>query len=175
MGTKAETEIYKNHTIAIEYDENPESPRMWENICEFHHWHSRCKLGDVHHIDTESVEEMLAIANRQNDIVMPLYCYEHSGITISLNSFYGKLPQGHYEFDSGQVGFVVIRRKKMLEEFGKKTFTAKLKKRAREIAEAEIKTFDAYLRGEIYGYIIGDDGDKNTGWESFVTMNRGRV
>jgi len=164
MGTKAETEIYKNHTIAIEYDENPESPRMWENICEFHHWHSRCKLGDIYHTDTEDIEKMLTIANRQGDLVMPLYCYEHGNITISLNSFYGKLPQDHYEFDSGQVGFVIIRRKKMLEEFGKKTFTAKLKKRARKIAEAEVEIFNNYLRGNVYGYIIDYDGDSCWGF-----------
>jgi len=164
MGTKAETEIYKNHTITIEYDENPESPREWDNICEIHHWHRKYNLGDVRHTSTESVEAMLAKSKRQGDLVMALYCYEHGNITISLNSFYGKLPQGHYEFDSGQVGFVVIRREKMLEEFGKKTFTAKLKKRAREIAEAEIETFDAYLRGEIYGYIIDDDRDSCWGF-----------
>jgi len=163
---KAETEIYKNHTITIEYDENPESPRTWDNLCEIHHWHSKYDLGDIYHTDTESVEEMLAKAKRQGDVVMALHCYEHGGITISLNSFYGKLPQGHYEFDSGQVGFVVIRRKKMLEEFNKKTFTAKLKKRAREIAEAEVEIFDAYLRGNIYGYIIDDDGDSCWGYYS---------
>jgi len=166
MGTKAETVTYKNHEIKIEYDENPDNPRSWDNICEIHHWHSKYKLGDIYHTDTEDIEKMLTIANRQGDLVMPLYCYEHGNITISLNSFYGKLPQGHYEFDSGQVGFVIIRRKKMLEEFGKKTFTAKLKKRAREIAEAEVETFDAYLRGEIYGYIIGDDGDSCWGFYS---------
>ena len=164
--TEAETEIYKNHTITIEYDENPESTRTWDNLCEIHHWHKRCNLGDTRHTSTESVEEMLAIAKRQNDIVMALHCYEHGGITISLQSFKGRLPQGHYEFDSGQVGFVIIRRKKMLEEFGGKTFTAKLKKRAMEIAEAEVKTFDAYLRGEIYGSIVDDDGDSCWGFYS---------
>ena len=166
MGTEAETITHKNHEIAIEYDDSPESPREWDNICEFHHWHKRCNLGDTRHTNEESVEEMLAIAKRQGDIVMALHCYEHGGITISLNSFYGRVPGGHYEFDSGQVGFVIIRRKKMLEEFGGKTFTAKLKKRAREIAEAEVETFDAYLRGEIYGYIIGDDGDSCWGFYS---------
>jgi len=54
----------------------------------------------------------------------------------------------------------------MLEEFGKKVFTAKLKKRAREIAEAEIKTFDAYLRGNVYGYIVDEDGDSCWGFYS---------
>ena len=166
MGTKAKTETYKNHEITIEYDENPENPREWDNLCEIHHWHKRCNLGDVYHPDTESVEEMLAIAKRQGDIVMALHCYEHGGITISLQTFYGRVPQGHYEFDSGQVGFVVVRRKKMLEEFGGKTFTAKLKKRAKEIAEAEVKTFDAYLRGEIYGYIVDYDGDSCCGFYS---------
>ena len=166
MGTEAKQETYKNHEIKIEYDDSPESPREWDSLCEIHHWHKRYNLGDIRHTDTESVEEMLAEAKKQGDIVMPLYCYEHSNITISLQSFAGKLPQGHYEFDSGQVGFVVIRRKKMLEEFGKKVFTAKLKKRAREIAEAEVKTFDAYLRGNIYGYIVDDDGDSCWGFYS---------
>ena len=166
MGIEAEQETYKNHEIAIKYEDSPENPREWDNLCEFHHWHRNYDLGDVYHTDTESVEEMLAEAKRQGDIVMPLYCYEHSGITISLNSFYGKLPQGHYEFDSGQVGFVIIRRKKMLEEFGKKTFTAKLKKRAREIAEAEVEVFNNYLQGNVYGYIVDYDGESCWGFYS---------
>ena len=166
MGIQAETITHKNHEIAIEYDDSPENPREWDNICEIHHWHSRCNLGDIRHTSTESVEEMLAKAKRQGDIVMALHCYEHGGITISLNSFAGRLPQGHYEFDSGQVGFVVIRRKKMLEEFNKKTFTAKLKKRAREIAEAEVETFNAYLNGNVYGYIVDYDGDSCWGFYS---------
>ena len=162
----AETEIYKNHTIKIEYEDNPENPREWDNLCEIHHWHKRCNLGDVRHTNNESVEEMLAEAKRQNDIVMALHCYEHGNITISLGSFRGRVPQGHYEFDSGQVGFVIIRRKKMLEEFNKKTFTAKLKKRAREIAEAEVEIFNNYLQGNVYGYIIDDDGDSCWGYYS---------
>ena len=167
MGTEAaETETYKNHTIAIEYEDSPESPREDDNLCEIHHWHERYNLGDVQHTDTESVEEMLAIAKRQGDLIMPLYCYEHGGITISLNSFAGKLPQGHYEFDSGQAGFIVIRRKKVLEEFGKKVFSAKLKKRARKIAEAEVEIFDAYLQGNVYGYIVDYDGDSCWGFYS---------
>ena len=166
MGIQAETITHKNHEIAIEYDDSPENPREWDNICEIHHWHSRCNLGDIRHTSTESVEEILAKAKRQGDIVMALHCYEHGGITISLNSFAGRLPQGHYEFDSGQVGFVVIRRKKMLEEFNKKTFTAKLKKRAREIAEAEVETFNAYLNGNVYGYIVDYDGDSCWGFYS---------
>ena len=65
MGTEAKQEIYKNHEIQIEYDDSPESPREWDNLCEIHHWHKRYNLGDFNYTDTENVEEMLADAKRQ--------------------------------------------------------------------------------------------------------------
>jgi len=165
MGIEAEQETYKGHGITIEYDEGAVSPREWSNLCEFHYngFSLGCNLEDVHHTDAESVEEMLAIANKQKDIVMPLFCYEHGGTSLSLQSFCGRVPQGHCEFDSGQAGFVVIRRKKILDEFDRKTFSAKLKEKVMKIAECEVETFNNYLRGNVFGYII-DDGDGDSCW-----------
>lgn len=163
---EAETKRYKGHNIVIKYDENPESPRDWDNLCEIHYGSSRYILGDTCHTDQESIDNMLAEAKRQGDLVFSLYAYIHSGVTISLGDFYGRLPQGHAEFDSGQCGLVIVRRKKMLEEFNSKTFTAKLKQKARKIVEAEIETFDSYLRGDVYGYVIEEDGDSCWGFYS---------
>ena len=164
---EAKSEQYKGHSIVIEYDQNPDNPRNWDNLCEFHYQSSRYLLGDHHHTDRESINEMLTEARKQGDMIFSYYAYIHSGVTISMGSFYGRLPQGHAEFDSGQCGFIVVRRKKMLEEFGGKKWTRKLKERAEKAAQAELEEFDNYLRGEIYGYIIDEDEDGHSCWGYF--------
>ena len=163
---EADSKTYKGHNISIEYDESAESPREWDNISEFHYTSSRYTLGDIHHTSQESLDDMLSEAKRQGDLVFALYAYIHSGITVSMKTFHGRLSQGHAEFDSGVCGFVVVRRKKMLEEFNSKIFTQKLKKEAEQLAQGEVDTFDSYLRGEVYGYIIDDDGDSCWGYYS---------
>lgn len=155
----AETETYKSHNIEIEYEENPESPRDWDNICVFHTAHRNYSFGDKNYNDFESIQKAEKEALAQGDITLPLYMYEHSGVTIALSPF-------SCPWDSGQVGFVQIPRKKMIEEFGKKIFTPKLKKRALEIAQGEVETLDSYIRGDVYGYVIDDDGDSCWGYYS---------
>ncbi len=159
---EADSKTYKGHNISIENDESPESPREWDNISEIHYLSNQYTLGDIHHTSQESINNMLAEVKRQGDLVFALYAYIHSGITVSMKTFHGRLPQGHAEFDSGICGFVVVRRKKMLEEFSSKRFTQKLKEKAEQLAQGEVDTFDSYLRGEVYGYII--DGDEDSCW-----------
>ena len=149
----AESETYKGHTIEIQYEENPISPREWDNICVFHIAHKNYNFGDENYNDRESIHKAEAEAKRNGDIVLPLYMYDHSGITISLSPF-------SCPWDSGQVGFVQVPRQKMIEEFGNKIFTSKLKKGALKTAKNEVEEMDRYVRGEVYGYVI-DDGDES--------------
>ena len=155
----AETKMYKGHKIEIKYDENPESPREWDNICIFHITHSRYSFGDKNYNDRKSIDNAFHEAKRNGDIVLPLYMYEHSGITISLSPF-------SCPWDSGQVGFVQVPRNKIIEEFGKKIFTKKLKEKALEWAKIETETLDSYIRGDVYGYVIDEDGDSCWGYYS---------
>jgi len=145
---------YKNHTIQIFPDENPDSPRTWDNMTELHCCHRRYCLGDkgLNYSTGSDCIEAAQQAQKQGDIVLPLYLYDHSGITISLSSF-------SCPWDSGQVGFVIIRREKMLAEFGAKKFSKSLKARALKIAQGEVQTYDQYLKGEVYGYKIDDDNE----------------
>ena len=57
-------------------------------------------------------------------------------------------------WDSGQVGFIFISKEKMLKEYGGKIVTKKLKERVEKYLVDEVKTFDDYLRGDVYGYKI---------------------
>jgi hypothetical protein len=141
-----ETITYKKHTISIFPDEYNESPRSWDNICEFHCSHRRYSLGDKgfnYSTGSDSIT-VAQDAQKQGDVVLPLYLYDHSGITISLSPF-------SCPWDSGQVGFVIIRREKMLKEFSAKIFSKSLKNKALQIAQGEVETYDQFLRGEIYG------------------------
>ncbi len=140
---------YKNHTIEIHYDMHPESPREDDNITELHCCHRRYTLGDKR-FNYRTGQDCIDVANeaqKQGDIVLPLYMYDHSGITISLRPF-------SCPWDSGQVGFVIVRKEKMLKEFGYKKFTKSLKEKAHKLAQAEVDTYDKYLRNEVYGYVI---------------------
>jgi hypothetical protein len=159
MSTIAETTTYKGHEIEVHYDEHPESPREWDNICVFHIGHRRYAFGDKNYNDFESMEEAKREAKRNGDIVLPLYMYDHSGVTISLSPF-------SCPWDSGQVGFVQIPRKNMLEEFSAKIFHKKLKERAMSIAKGETETLDSYIRGEVFGYVVDDHADSCWGYYS---------
>jgi len=157
----AETETYKKHKIEIKYDDSPESPREWDNLCIIHIAHRKYNFGDENYNNRESIEEAEQEAVANGDMVLPLYMYEHGGITISLSPF-------SCPWDSFQVGFVQIPRKKVIEEFSNsgKNFTPKLKKRALEVAKGEVKTLDSYVRGEVYGYVVDEDGDSCWGYYS---------
>ncbi len=159
-----ETIEYKGYTIEICPDTDPESPRKWDNLCEIHACHNRYNLGDegfnynLH--DEERFNEMKREAKKNKDIVLPLYAYEHGNIALSLSN-------DSYPFncrwDSGQVGYMVIRRKKALEDTipESKIFHTALKKRCMRIAKSEIETYNQYFRGDVYGYKIEDEnGDE---------------
>lgn len=154
---------YKGHTINIFIDEDCPSPRENDNLTEFHCYHPNYFIGD-YQFDYPNAEKCVeaAIASRNNrDLVLPLYMYDHSGQTISLDNT-------RYPFtdpwDSMQIGFVVVRKKVMLENFGGKIFSKKLKEKALEIAKQEVEEMDSYMRGEAYGYRIDEDGDSCWGF-----------
>ena len=157
MEQAIETIEYKGHTIEIFQDDCDCSPRENDNICIFHIAHRRYGFGDINHNDYESIKAAEKEALKNKDIVLPLYMYDHSGITISLSPF-------SCPWDSGQVGFVQIPRKKMIEEFSGKIFTKKLKEKALKIAAGEVSELDSYIKGEVYGYQIDEDGDSCWGY-----------
>lgn len=145
---------YKGYQIQISPDENPESPREWDNITTMICFHKRYNLGDSHeikHQDYSSWKEMeQAIIKQYNPVIIkPLYLLDHSGITISTHDFNDR-------WDSGQIGFVLVSRKDALECFGVKRISTAIKKKAEQLLEGEVVTYDQYLRGDVYGYRVKD-------------------
>lgn len=137
-----ESGSYREFDYEIMYDEDPESPREWDQIGQMVCFHSKYDLGDKHEYkqkDYNSWEEVLeAIKAEWGDIVyLPLYLYDHSGITMSTTPFACK-------WDSGQVGWV----------FTVKGFENMEDKLLLELLKSEVAEYDTYLRGEVYGFMV---------------------
>lgn len=159
---EVETIEYRNHTIRVCYDEDPLNPRRdWDNFGTMVCFHGRYDLGDdkdsvpsIDPSDFESFDEMETYLHEHEDaaVVLPLSLYDHSGITMFVGEASG--------WDCGQVGFIFVTRKQILENYNRKRLSKKLLERVREHLKAEVETYDQYLRGEVYGYMVeGEDCD----------------
>lgn len=156
-----ESEEYRGHTIEILPDSDVPNPRTeCELFCELHVKNCRYYLGEHQHDSNEEIQDVVREAEKQGDMVLRLYAYIHSGTYLSLESFYGKVPQGHAEFDSGCCGVCIIRKATVLKEYGGKKWTKKLREKAYKMAESEVDTFTKWGNGEVYCFQVdGGDGD----------------
>ena len=149
--------LFKMNRLKLVPYSSPKSPRDWDNLGTMICFHRRYDLGDKHNYssdDYNSWEEMKqAIIKEENPaVILPLYMYDHSGISISTTPF-------SCRWDSGQIGFILVSKKKVLEEFGGKIVTAKLKERIEKILEGEVETYSQYVEGDVYGFQIVDEDD----------------
>ena len=135
---------YKRFDIEYWYDEYSESPRNWDNVGKMICFHKNYDLGDKH--DFNSPDDLMDFLNdNKNDLVyLPIYAYEHGGITISTAPF-------SCRWDSGQVG-VIYAYKDKLKECGYKTDDE-----IEYVLNNEVKTFDDYCRGKCHGFTLYDD------------------
>lgn len=161
------------YTLEVIQDEYPDDPRNWSNVCTMVCWHRRYKLGDDHSFESlyefmqhlyldvigkhwcdehESDDWQDVYKELQNtDLVLikQINLYDHSGITISTSSGY---PYND-RWDSCCVGFIYVTKKTIFKECGGIT-EENWKDRADEYLEGEVQTYDQYLRGDIYGYVL---------------------
>jgi hypothetical protein len=134
--------------IEILIDEDPLDPRkdfdpLGSMVC----FHRRYNLGDKHNFDSPAEAQKFLKNKRRIAIVLPLYLYDHSGITMSTNAF-------SCPWDSGQVGWIYITREKIRKEYSYKRISSKLLERVKGYLIDEVKTYDQYLTGDVYGYRI---------------------
>jgi hypothetical protein len=146
-----ESIMYKGHRIDVYPDtDGNDSPRDWDNLGVMYCWHKRYNLGDWEQNDYSSPAD-LEVELTDADIVLPLYLYDHSGITMSTSN-------GEYPFcdrwDSGQVGYIVAWAADVRKEYSVKRISKQLRAKVIAILRQEVKTYDQYLTGDIYGYCI---------------------
>lgn len=161
--------------VTIGHDDEPGSgnPRQWDQLGTMTCWHPDYILGDEQFkapngrgaIETpadpqgfQSLEHLGRYLSLMKEAicVLPLYLYDHSGITINV----GKA--GDYGFDSAgwdstDVGFIWTT-KARVEELGAP------EKDIEKQLRTEVEEYDSYLRGEVYEYAItNEDGETIAG------------
>lgn len=177
--------------LSICYDNDPESPRTWDNIGTVVSWHNRYNLGDdfskgKNYVDERqsgmnwnlrkdsydsayqvACIEIFPMSDKEYDFdaqdeedtkqpddiyMLPVYIYDHSGITINTGGF-------SCPWDSGQCGWIFTTKRTMdkeglTEEYCRQQFDKSQKEVALGRLEGEIKTYDQYVRGEVLGFIL---------------------
>jgi len=129
--------------LKIIQDTDSESPREWDNLSKIYCWHGRYSLGDKHDY-TQPVDFKKELP-KDNSILLPLYLYDHGGLTISTEPF-------SCPWDSMRLGYVYVSEEAILKEYG--SVTDETIEQARKVALEEVNTYDQYLRGEVYGFTL---------------------
>lgn len=173
----SETFEVDGYTIKIEQDHNPLNPRTeYDNVGKMVCWHRRYNLGDEQ--PTRSPDEYLHYMMWEREhrlhgkwvpddikekdlqayidkrfVVLPLYLYDHSGLSMSTGPF-------GCPWDSGQVGFIYVESES--KEYD--DLEAGLK--------GEVKTYSQYLQRDVWGYIIeASDGETLDSCWGFYEFN----
>ena len=170
MNLAEEVSNSKGETLKIYYDDNYEEDydRLGVRYCS----HKRYNLGDVK-INNDNFNSWEEVRNSiRYKCVLPLYLYDHSGLAVSTSRF-------SCPWDSGQIGFIYCSMANA-RKYGCKNQESALKH-----LEAEVKTWNDVLGGQVYGFelmdpqgqatdscwgFIGSDHDKSglfecAGWE----------
>ena len=182
---------YKGYNINVYQDEFSESPREWDNLGIMLCSHHRYTLGDkqlgkegfyqyiqekYNIVDFGDKQTFLVDCDgeltekgykkiqkwiEKNIVGLRLYLYDHSGISISIDSFVGKAI--HAEWDSGQVGIIYVDYATIKKEYGVKKVTKKLIKKVTDILNSEVKIYNDYISGSVYVYMIESEESDETG------------
>lgn len=145
--------------VELVQDEGPPDPREDDNLGTMLCMHKRYDLGDKHNCKASdfggwSDAEKFLRKEKGAVVVLPLYLYDHSGITISTKPF-------SCPWDSGQVGLISATREAVLENFLVKKLSKKILARATECLQSEVETYDQFLRGDVYGFVISGPDDEH--------------
>lgn len=177
-----------NRTLTVYYDPNPTCPREWVNLGTIAAFHRRYNLGDIQELRdvideldqskwsdakiddfyySDDLGMVVKEMEKQGFIVLPVYMYDHSGITLSTSTF-------SCQWDSGLLGIIYVSRKKVEEAFGWKRITKERRKKIEEYLENEIKTYDQYVTGEVFGFVIEEEGEEQDScWDFYNLVDMG--
>lgn len=143
-------------------DDDPANPRKeFDNVGTMACSHRRYDLGDEKVDSYHNLLERLASEHTDRDVDeldedalqkivdrhylhLPLYLYDHSGITIRTTAF-------SCPWDSGQVGVIYVTKKRAIEEWGKKICTKQVRDKALAYLKGEVEEYDHYLTGNVWG------------------------
>lgn len=143
------------YRIAGELDEGDESPTVeWETWLE-----AIDETGESDKLERSDYEDKAWDIICKHVWTFDLYMYDHSGIALSI--YPGRFSAiDSAGWDWGQIGWVIVPIKRALKWFNAKEWNADIIEKTERQVDAEIKVYNQYINGEVYGWILKDvDGN----------------
>jgi hypothetical protein len=131
------------------FDPEPNDPRDWDNLGTMIHWHRRSVIGDKSLKDAgfEDGFEFEKFIKKDGGVYLPVYLYEHSGMTVATTPF-------DCQWDSGQVGYIYADTEAIRKEYSCKRITAKIREKVEGVLKSEVEAYDDFLTGRCYGFVV---------------------
>lgn len=142
----------KNYILNIYTDTDADPPRD-DAITSIVTSHRHYNIGDKkaqntnHYTNWIDWLENEVISLYPNDIVyyLPVYMYDHSGITINTTGF-------NCRWDSGQIGWIYMLKSDL--KYDKTDTESDINEKALNFMRQDISLYNMYLTGEVYGYTL---------------------
>ena len=140
--------LENGNTINVYQDEYSESPREWTRFGEIaYKGNGRYVLGDT----AVSQETLQELAEDSNILSIPVYAYIHGETRLTASESGNPY---HCPWDSGRCGLIWVTLDKVVTEFGNRSKTNVRK--AKDLLIQEVKTFNQWLNGGVYSYVVTD-------------------
>jgi len=146
-------------------EEEPETYHLESYDDHFNKWYSE---GTFETSDFQMDDMLLdaALPNLKNsellnligdyNVILPLYLYDHGGITMNTGGF-------SCPWDSGQVGWIYASYEDVRKEYGSLDLD-----RAESLLKSEVESYDHYLTGQCYGFkLYENDNEIDSCWGFF--------
>ena len=154
-----EFKLPNNRILKIEQDDYPLNPREdWDNLGNMICFHNNYSLGDYDLSKEHEPKDYYKLEKRKDVVILPLYLYDHSGITMNTTGF-------SCRWDSGQVGFIYVTHEEIRKEFGVKRVTKELREKVKGYLKGEVDVYDQYITGDVYYFSIYQKETCNLGCE----------
>ena len=161
--------IYKDnsgHFFKLFYDEYSESPRLDDNVATILTWERNYnspdknddtfeEFAEKHGVDVSkgcNLDSVMDAMRKEGYYVIPVYALHHGVSHYSIDDF-------NDPWDSGVVGIAFCKKQKGLPDNDEYL---------RSIIDDEIKVYDAWVNGEVYGIMLLDKNegvlDQTTNW-----------
>tara|TARA_R100001510_G_C7640504_1_gene198170 strand:- start:665 stop:1246 length:582 start_codon:yes stop_codon:yes gene_type:complete len=154
-----EYKLPNNRVLKVEQDTFPLNPREdWDNLGNMICFHNNYTLGDYELSKEYKPEDYYKLKKRKDVVILPLYLYDHGGITMNTTGF-------SCPWDSGQVGFIYVTHETIRKEFGVKRVSKELREKVKGYLKGEVNVYDQYITGDVYSFFIYQKETCNLGCE----------
>ncbi len=124
------------------------------------HWEAQT-TGQPWTVTHRAVNTELMETIQKSNVILPLFLMDHSGLAMNTTGF-------NDPWDSGQVGWIYASYQDILASFRVEEVTPALLETAKAALQGEVEVYDAYLRGECYGFELYKNGELDSSCWGFL-------